>query len=72
MGQIAESILNHNIKRNVGHHHMFVITCTLTNEDCQKHYMYPIFRIFLKMFKKQHKTLLRNYNQLQLFHNINF
>jgi hypothetical protein len=42
MGKIVESLSNRDVKRNASHHHMYVITCTLTNEDRKKNYKYPI------------------------------
>ncbi len=35
VGPTTKSLLNHEIKRNAGHHHMSMITCTLTSQDYQ-------------------------------------
>jgi hypothetical protein len=43
VGQKPESLSNCGIKRNAGHHHMFVIVGTLTSDDHQQNCKYSIF-----------------------------
>jgi hypothetical protein len=62
MGQAIESLSNHGIERNGGHHHMSMIVGTHMNEDCQQNCKYPIFCKNLRMSGKQHMTLLRRRN----------
>lgn len=42
VGHVIQSLLNHIIERKRGHHHMFKITCTDTNEDHHESCKYPI------------------------------
>jgi len=52
IGQMMELVLNHNIKRNVGHHDLSIITSTFTTKDHQQNCKYLVSRMNLKMFRK--------------------
>jgi hypothetical protein len=58
LGHATESLSIRGIEQKGGHHHMFEIARTHTNESCQQDYKYPIFHKNLKMYEQKHMTLL--------------
>jgi hypothetical protein len=59
VGHVSKSLSNHDIEEKGGHHHMYVITCTNRNEDCQERSKYPIICKILERNEKQHMMLTR-------------
>jgi hypothetical protein len=57
MDQTVKSLLNHNIKRNAGHHHMFVITSTHTSETVIKTINTPLFVKIWNVPKTTHEIV---------------